>query len=103
MKAFTIFLVAVFVGLGLLAYFVWPWSGDQMAEEIKTVVGEATFVCPGGPTLDTTFYSGGTMDMVIEGVASQLTIATSASGARYLNEEERLEFWEHQGKAHVTI
>lgn len=103
MKAFIIVLIAIFIGLGLLAYFVWPFSGNREAEPTKTVLGEATFVCPNGPTAAAVFYSDDTMDMTIDGSLHQLDLAVSASGARYLNETEGLEFWEHQGQATVTI
>ncbi len=104
MKAFIFVLVAIFVGLGALAYFVWPFSGDQpAAEPVRSVVGEATFNCPNGPTIETIFYSNDSMVMNIDGVTHELQIATSASGARYQNEAEGLEFWEHQGEATVTM
>lgn len=103
MKAFLTILVVVFIGLGLLAYFVWPFSGDVDKEEAREVLGEATFVCPGGPEVGTVFYSDEVMEMVVDGSVRELDIAVSASGARYQNEAEGLEFWEHQGQATITI
>lgn len=44
-----------------------------------------------------------TMTVGIDGSFYTLTQARSASGARYISNNERIEYWEHQGTATLTV
>lgn len=72
----------------------------------KVASGMGTFVCEGGDVMQATFYNGknSSVDLIIND-AEQITLlqATSASGARYVNNDESFVFWNKGDSAFVSI
>lgn len=64
-----------------------------------------TFTCPDGKTFVTAYsLASNTLTLELEGGTSYLLEqAVTASGARYESKEDKVVFWEHQGKAMVEV
>ena len=87
-----IFIVIALLILILAVLFFWRMNINQEGDEF-------VFVCPSGDKIHISYGEEAEKAYLsAQDKDYNLHRAISASGARYTNEDEKVVFWEHQGK-----
>ena len=105
----VILLVAVALVIGIVKFNIFGDNDSTTQKDENTMnnenVDQYVFTTKDGKTgvLTYTTENKSTATLSVEGKFYQLNVAVSGSGARYINEDESVVFWEHQGEATIEI
>lgn len=91
-------IIAVFLILFVCVFVLWKWTNIGR----PPLLGQGFFVCDGNKTIDARFYADRVFVTMSDGRKMKLPQGVAASGARYVNKDESVVFWNKGDTAFVT-